>query len=85
MPTLTVRTRPVRGRVLIFRVMGRYGVMADGEAPVSAWRAYPWSYVVALHPVVVGDTLWVPETDQVRGMCGHDVTLSFAYLNAGKV
>lgn len=85
MPTVTVRTRPVKGRVIIFRVMGRYGVMKDEMAPVSAWRQYPWSYLVALHPVVVGDVLWVPEVNEQRGMCERDMTLTFRYLRVGRV
>lgn len=85
MPTITVKTNPVRGRVIIFRVMGRYGVMKDGFAPVSAWRQYPWSYLVTLHPVVIGDVLWVPEVNEQRGMAERDMTLAFRYLRVGRV
>lgn len=83
-PTVTVKTNPVRGRVTIWRVNPN-GMMGFGFAPQSASRVYPWPYAVGLQPVVVNGVLWVPEVEEQRGMCERDMTLAFRYLRVGRV
>ena len=84
MPTITVKTRPIKGEVVIWRV-NPSGMMAMGSAPQSASRVYPWPYAIGLQPVVVNGVLWVPEVNEQRGMCERDTTLTFQYLRVGRI
>lgn len=84
MPTVTVRTTPVRSKVIIWRV-NPSGMMAMGLSPLRANMVYPWPYAVGLQPVVVNGVLWVPEVNEQRGLCERDTTLTFRYLRVGRV
>lgn len=84
MPTVTARTVPVRGHIRIYRVMGRYGIMAEGTSPVAAAREYPWSYLVEGEAFIdPGGNLWLPEIPQVRGICEVDCYVTYRYINMG--
>lgn len=84
MPTITVKTRPIKGKVIIWRV-NPSGMMAMGPAPLRASRVYPWPYAIGLQPVVVNGVLWVPEVEEERGMCERDTVLVFRYIRIGRV
>lgn len=83
MPTLTVRTTPVKGLARIYRASGRYGIMAQGRSPVRYTREYPWDFVAAALPVVISGRLWVAMDDQVRGICDRNRTVTLRYTNMG--
>lgn len=84
MPTVTVKVSPVQGRATIFRISGRYGIMADGYGSVTAWRQYPWDFLVHLEPFIDGrGNLWIPETPEARGMAERDTVLHYRYINMG--
>lgn len=83
MPTITVKTTPVKGRVTIWRVNPN-GMMTLGDSPQRAHRAYPWPYAVGLQPVVKNGVLWVPEINQDRGFLERNETKTYRYINVGK-
>ncbi len=84
MPTITVKTTPVKGMVTIWRV-NPSGMMTFGPAPQSAHRVYPWPFAIGLEPVVINGVLWVPEVNQERDMLFRDETRTYRYINMGKV
>lgn len=85
MPTITVKTSPIRAPVTIFRIAGRYGVMQKGISPVKAHRAQPWTWLAAFSPVIDGSgNLWVPSNNQLRGLIEKDGTVHMQYLMVGK-
>ncbi len=84
MPKLTVKTFPVAGYAVIFRVSGRYGVLSEGWSPVVAYREHPFDYVVSLDPVLDSrGRLWTPEVHQERGVVERDETKTYRYLDSG--
>lgn len=83
MPTITVRTKPVKGKVTIWRVNPN-GMMTFGQSPQRAHRVYPWPYAVGLQPVVLNGNLWMPEIQQERGFLERDETKTYRYIKMGK-
>ena len=84
MPTITVKTTPVKGRVTIWRV-NPSGMMTFGAAPQSASRVYPWPFAIGLEPVVINGVLWVPEINQERDMLFRDEVRTYRYIKMGKI
>jgi len=84
MPTVTVKTYPVKGNVKIFRI-NMYGILSEGEAPVRAFREYAFPYLVSLFPVDRNGILWVPEVFEERGMAEGDIVLNYKYIPKGRV
>ena len=83
MPKLTVKTEPVRAPIKIFRVTGRYGVLANGISPVKASREEPWTWRATFTPVMdVRGQLWIPQSEQIQGLIKSDATVTMKYLRA---
>ena len=81
MPTITVKTTPVKGRVTIWRV-NPSGMMTMGYAPQRASRVYPWPFAIGLQPVVSNGHLWIPEVTQERGLLQKDEVRTYRYHKA---
>jgi len=81
MPTITVKTTPVKGRVTIWRV-NPSGMMTMGYAPQKASRVYPWPFAIGLQPVMVNGTLWVPEVNVEYDLLVKDEVRTYRYHKA---
>ena len=78
-PSITVKTKPVKGKVTIWRVNPN-GMMSMGPAPQSASRVYPWPFAIGLEPVISNGDVWVPEKTQERGLLLKDEVRVYKYF-----